>query len=203
MMPLAGAGRGPGRILRRWPVRCRRACCLSPAAAIGRRAQKGMLPRSDDAAATEGENVAGTGRGRASKQGVITAGSSPFAARTNRSQVHLQHIALTPEGPELALSMGIDENPMRSAPMSPTCGPRIRTGAASQAGFGGLYLSQDRSNRGQSLRPGRSMSMNIRVKSSEWERSSKMSRHKRTARPVQSASLCPEIYENTHFRARP
>ncbi len=61
----------------------------------------------------------------------------------NRSEVHLQHIALTPEGPALARSMGIDEINSLGAYVT-DIRPEDSTGAASQAGFGAyIYLKTD------------------------------------------------------------
>ncbi|MBU4528498.1 MAG: hypothetical protein KUA43_21905 [Hoeflea sp.] len=61
----------------------------------------------------------------------------------NRSQVHLQHIALTPEGPELALSMGIEEINSLGGYVT-DMRPEDSTGAASQAGFAAyIYLKTD------------------------------------------------------------
>ena len=61
----------------------------------------------------------------------------------NRSEVHLQHIALTPEGPELALSMGIDEINSLGAYVT-DMRPEDSTGVASQAGFAAyIYLKTD------------------------------------------------------------
>ncbi|MBC7285148.1 hypothetical protein [Hoeflea sp.] len=61
----------------------------------------------------------------------------------NRSRVHLQHIALTPQGPELALSMGIEEINALGAYVT-DIRPEDSTGAASQAGFAAyIYLKTD------------------------------------------------------------
>lgn len=61
----------------------------------------------------------------------------------NRSQLHLQQIALTPEGPELALSIGIDEINALGAYVT-DIRPEDSTGAASAPGFAAyIYLKTD------------------------------------------------------------
>ncbi|MEP3437927.1 MAG: hypothetical protein ABJN75_14280 [Hoeflea sp.] len=61
----------------------------------------------------------------------------------NRSQVHLQQIALTPQGPELALSIEIDEINSLGGYVT-DMRPEDSTGAASGAGFAAyIYLKTD------------------------------------------------------------
>ena len=61
----------------------------------------------------------------------------------NRSLVQLQQIALTPEGPELATSIGIDEINSLGGYVT-DIRPEDSTGAASQQGFGAyIYLKTD------------------------------------------------------------
>tara|TARA_R110002020_G_scaffold6231_2_gene26064 strand:+ start:6917 stop:7465 length:549 start_codon:yes stop_codon:yes gene_type:complete len=61
----------------------------------------------------------------------------------NRSQLHLQQIALTPEGPQLALSIGIDEINTLGAYVT-DIRPEDSTGAASARGFAAyVYLKTD------------------------------------------------------------
>ena len=61
----------------------------------------------------------------------------------NSSQVHLQQIALTPQGPELALSIGVDEINSLGGYVT-DIRPEDSTGAASGPGFAAyIYLKTD------------------------------------------------------------
>ena len=61
----------------------------------------------------------------------------------NRSQVHLQQIALTPQGPEMALSLGLDEINALGGYVT-DIRPEDSTGSVSQAGFAAyIYLKTD------------------------------------------------------------
>jgi len=96
---------------------------------------------SDDAAATEGETSPELAEVAPASRGYYRL--IAIRGADNRSQVHLQHIALTPEGPELALSMGIDEINALGAYVT-DMRPEDSTGAASQAGFAAyIYLKTD------------------------------------------------------------
>lgn len=61
----------------------------------------------------------------------------------NRSRLELQHIALTPEGPQLLASSGIEEINSLGAYVT-DIRPEDSTGAATQQGFGAyVYLKTD------------------------------------------------------------
>lgn len=61
----------------------------------------------------------------------------------NKSQVHLQQIALTPQGPELALSIGVEEINALGGYVT-DIRPEDSTGAASGPGFAAyIYLKTD------------------------------------------------------------
>ncbi|MDZ7601758.1 MAG: hypothetical protein U1A06_10335 [Hoeflea sp.] len=61
----------------------------------------------------------------------------------NKSQVFLQHIALTPDGPDLALSIGIDEINSLGGYVT-DMRPEDSTGTATQAGFAAyIHLKTD------------------------------------------------------------
>ena len=61
----------------------------------------------------------------------------------NKSQVFLQHVALTPDGPDVALTIGIDEINALGAYVT-DMRPEDSTGTATQAGFAAyIYLKTD------------------------------------------------------------
>ena len=96
---------------------------------------------SDAAAATEGETSPELAEAAPASRGYYRL--IAIRGADNRSEVHLQHIALTPDGPELVLSMGIDEINTLGAYVT-DMRPEDSTGAASQAGFAAyIYLKTD------------------------------------------------------------
>jgi hypothetical protein len=101
----------------------------------------GYWEKPDEASQTSTESVEGGEASTGAQRGYYRL--IAIRGEDNRSQLQLQQIALTPDGPEIATSVGIEEINGLGGYIT-DIRPEDSTGAASQQGFGAyIYLKTD------------------------------------------------------------